>query len=71
MKDTTEKQYDKVNVSGRRYSTAAINRQTHIEYIFLDIMSKYTKMWRVSVERERQLNTKSPTIKHDAHVVAE
>ena len=57
-------QYDKVNVSGRRYSTAAINRQTYIEYRFLDIMSTYTNMWRRSVERGRQLNTKSPTIKH-------
>lgn len=64
MKDTTDMQYDKVNVSGRRYSTAAINRQTYIEYRFLDIMSTYTKMWHISVERGRQLNTKSPTIKH-------
>lgn len=57
-------QYDKVNVSGRRYSTAAINRQTYIEYRFLDIMSTYTKMWLISVERRRPLNTKSPTIKN-------
>lgn len=27
-------------------------------------MNTYTKMWRISVERERQLNTKSPNIKH-------
>lgn len=27
-------------------------------------MSKYTKMWRISVELGRQLNTKSPSIKH-------
>jgi len=64
MKGTSDMQYDKVNVSGRRYSTAAINRQTYIEYRFLDIMSTYTNMWRISVERGRQLNTKSPTIKH-------
>jgi len=43
MKDTTDKQYDKVNVSGKRYSTAAINRQTYIEYRFLDIMSIYIR----------------------------
>ena len=64
MKDTTDIQYDKVNVSERRNSTDAINWQTYIEYRFLDIMITYTKMWRISVERGRQLNTKSPTIKH-------
>jgi hypothetical protein len=64
MKDTTDMQYDKVNVPGRRYSKAAINRKTYIEYRFLYIMSTYTKMWIISVERGRQLNTKSSTIKN-------
>ena len=64
MKGTTDMQYDKVNASGRRYSTAAINRQTYIEYRFLDIMSRDTKIRLISVVRGRQLNTKSSTIKH-------
>jgi hypothetical protein len=64
MKDTTNMQYDKVNITRRRYWTAAINWQTYIEYRFLYIMSKYMKKWRISVVRRRQLNTKSPTIKH-------